>query len=44
MIDKDLEVRKLLRPDAAYQVGLRAGMRFLEGAPIFAAEVQSEHD
>ena len=31
-------------PDAAYHIGPRAGMRFLEGAPIFAVEVRSEHD
>ena len=31
-------------PDAAYYVGPRAGMRFLDGAPRFAAEVRSEGD
>jgi Uma2 family endonuclease len=30
--------------DAAYHVGPRTGMRFLEGAPIFAVEVRSEYD
>jgi Uma2 family endonuclease len=36
--------RESFSPDAAYHVGLRAGMRFLEGAPISAVEVHSEHD
>ena len=36
--------RDSLSPDAAYHVGPRAGMRFLEGAPIFAVEVRSEND
>jgi Uma2 family endonuclease len=36
--------RESFSPDAAYHVGPRAGMRFLEGAPAFAAEVRSEHD
>jgi Uma2 family endonuclease len=31
-------------PDAAYHVGPGTGMRFLEGAPIFAVEVRSEND
>ena len=31
-------------PDAAYHVGPRTGMRFLEGSPIFAVEVRSEND
>jgi Uma2 family endonuclease len=30
--------------DATYHVGPRTGMRFLEGAPIFAIEVRSEND
>ena len=31
-------------PDAAYHTGPRTGMRFLEGAPVFAVEVRIEHD
>jgi Uma2 family endonuclease len=31
-------------PDAAYYTGPRTGMRFLEGAPVFAVEVRSEYD
>ena len=36
--------RESFSPDAAYYVGPRTGMRFLEGAPIFAVEVRSEND
>jgi len=36
--------RESFSPDAAYHVGPRTGMRFLEGAPIFAVEVRSEYD
>ena len=36
--------RESFSPDAAYHVGSRTGMRFLEGAPIFAVEVRSEYD
>ena len=36
--------RDSFSPDAAWYVGLRTGMRFLEGAPIFAVEVRSEND
>ena len=36
--------RGAFSPDAAYHIGSRTGMRFLEGAPIFAVEVRSEHD
>ena len=36
--------REAFGPDAAYHVGPRTGMRFLEGAPIFAVEVWSEND
>jgi Uma2 family endonuclease len=36
--------REAFSPDAAYHVGPRTGMRFLEGAPIFAAEVRSENN
>ena len=31
-------------PDASFFTGQRAGMRFLDGAPVFAAEVRSESD
>jgi len=31
-------------PDAAYHIGPLTGMNFLEGAPIFAVEVQSKDD
>jgi Uma2 family endonuclease len=31
-------------PDAAYHIGPRTGMRFLEGAPIFAVEIRSAND
>jgi Uma2 family endonuclease len=37
-------VRESFSPDAAYHVGLHIGMRFLEGAPIFAVEVRIEYD
>jgi len=36
--------RESFSPDAAYHVGPRTRMRFLEGAPIFAVEVRSEND
>jgi Uma2 family endonuclease len=36
--------RESFSPDAAYYAGPRTGMRFLEGAPIFAVEVRSEND
>ena len=36
--------RELFSPDAAYYTGPRTGMRFYEGAPVFAAEVRSEGD
>ena len=36
--------REAFSPDAAYHVGPRTRMRFLEGAPIFAVEVRSEND
>ncbi len=40
----NLPHRESFSPDAAYHIGPRAGMRFLEGAPIFAVEVRSEND
>ena len=36
--------RESVSPDAAYHIGSRMGMRFAEGAPIFAVEVRSEND
>src|SRR5919199_6251693 len=40
----DLPHRKSFSPDAAYYTGKPAGMKFFEGAPVFAAEVRSEND
>lgn len=36
--------RQSLSPDAAWHTGLPSGMKFLEGAPVFAVEVRSEGD
>lgn len=36
--------RESFSPDAAFYTGQRMGIRFLEGAPVFAAEVRSEGD
>ena len=36
--------RESFSPDAAYHIGYHTGMRFLEGAPVFAVEVRSEND
>ena len=36
--------RESFSPDAAFYTGPRARMKFLEGAPAFAAEVRSEWD
>jgi len=36
--------RESFSPDVAYHLGPRTGMRFLEGAPVFAVEVRSAHD
>ncbi|MBI3303918.1 MAG: Uma2 family endonuclease, partial [Deltaproteobacteria bacterium] len=36
--------RDSLSPDAAFYVGESKGMKFFEGAPVFAAEVRSEGD
>src|SRR5574341_2372008 len=36
--------RESFSPDASYYTGPRMGMKFLEGAPSFAAEVRSEYD
>lgn len=40
----DLPNRKSFSPDAAYYIGPSAGMKFIQGAPLFAAEVRSEND
>jgi Uma2 family endonuclease len=40
----DLPERKSFSPDASFYVGPPPGPRFLEGTPIFAAEVRSEDD
>ncbi len=40
----NLPHRESFSPDVAYHIGQETGMRFLEGAPIFAVEVRSEHD
>ncbi|MGH9760504.1 MAG: Uma2 family endonuclease [Blastocatellia bacterium] len=36
--------RESFSPDASYYIGQPAGIRFLEGAPVFAVEVRSEND
>jgi len=36
--------RKSFSPDAAYHIGKWTGMKFFEGAPVFAIEVRSEGD
>ena len=40
----NLPYRKSFSPDAAFYVGVDSGMKFYEGAPVFAAEVRSEAD
>lgn len=40
----NLPNRRSFSPDAAYFVGPMSGMKFLDGAPIFAVEVRSEND
>lgn len=40
----DLPDRDSFSPDAAYFIGPDPGMKFFEGAPVFAAEVRSEGD
>ena len=40
----DLPQRKSFSPDASFHVGPSPGPNFLQGAPIFAAEVRSEDD
>ena len=36
--------RESFSPDASFYRGQRTGMKFLEGAPVFAVEVRSEND
>ena len=40
----NLPNRKSFSPDASFYVGERTGMKFLQGAPVFAVEVRSEND
>jgi Uma2 family endonuclease len=40
----DLPNRKSFSPDAAFYTGPPSGMKFLQGAPTFAAEIRSEND
>lgn len=40
----DLPNRKSFSPDASFHMGRETGMKFLEGAPVFAVEVRSEND
>jgi Uma2 family endonuclease len=40
----NLPNRKSFSPDAAFYVGPKAGMKFFQGAPVFAVEVRSEGD
>jgi len=40
----NLPHRQSLSPDAAFYVGNFGGMKFFEGAPVFAVEVRSEGD
>jgi Uma2 family endonuclease len=40
----NLPNRDSFSPDASFYLGQPAGMRFLEGAPVFAVEVRSEND
>jgi Uma2 family endonuclease len=40
----NLPNRKSFSPDAAFYIGESAGMKFVEGAPVFAVEVRSEGD
>lgn len=40
----DLPNRKSFSPDASFYTNERSGMKFLQGAPVFAVEVRSEND
>jgi Uma2 family endonuclease len=40
----NLPHRESFSPDVAWYIGQDTGMRFCEGAPVFAVEVRSEYD
>ena len=40
----DLPNRQSFSPDAAFYTGRPTGMKFLEGAPVFAVEIRSENN
>jgi Uma2 family endonuclease len=40
----NLPLRKSFSPNAAFHVGADTGMKFFNGAPVFAVEVRSESD
>ena len=40
----NLPHRRSFSPDAAFHIGADPGMKFFEGAPVFAVEVRSEDD
>jgi len=40
----NLPHRRSFSPDAAFFVGAEPGMKFIDGAPLFAVEVRSEND
>jgi Uma2 family endonuclease len=40
----NLPNRAFFSPDASFYTGKATGMKFLEGSPVFAAEVRSEYD
>jgi Uma2 family endonuclease len=40
----NLPNRSSFSPDAAFYIGKPTGLKFLEGAPVFAVEVRSEND
>ena len=40
----NLPNRRSFSPDTSFHIGGRRGMKFLEGAPIFAVEIRSEGD
>lgn len=40
----NLPRRRSFSPEAAFYIGPRSGMKFLQGAPVFAVEVRSDGD
>ena len=40
----DLPNRQSFSPDVAFFIGERPGMKFFQGAPVFAVEIRSEND